>query len=359
MMPSGGLSITAGQLAVALGAEMLGPGAVALDRVDPIERAGPTSLTFVRDAAFAARFPASSAGAAIVTRAVLDDPAADATLRATNRALLIVDDADLALASILRSMGEPAASAPVGIHPAAWVDPTAAIDPTASIAPGATVEAGATIGPGSRLFPGARIGEGASIGRDCVIHHNAVVARGCTLADRVILHAGAVIGADGFGYRPDDSGALIKIPHLGTVEIGSDVEIGANTTVDRAKLGATSIGAGSKIDNLVQIGHGCVIGRSCVICGCAGLAGSVRVGDGVMIGGGVSVKDNISIGARARIGACAAVMNDVPPGETWLGYPARPSKEALRTIAATGQLPDILRDMKKRARNGATEPPSA
>jgi UDP-3-O-[3-hydroxymyristoyl] glucosamine N-acyltransferase len=134
------------------------------------------------------------------------------------------------------------------------------------------------------------------------------------------------------------------------------VEIGANTTIDRAKLGATTIGAGTKIDNLVQIGHGCVIGSSCVICGCAGLAGSVRVGDGVMIGGSACIKDNVTIGSGARIAACAAVMDDVPAGESWLGYPARPSREALRSMAAAAQLPDVLRDLKRRTRAGGDGP---
>lgn len=353
MMPSGGLSITAGQLAVAIGAEMLGPGNVALDRVDPVERAGPTSLTFVRDAAFANRLASSAAGAALVTRAVLADPGARAALEGAGRSLLVVEDADLALAKILQSMGEPRGAAPAGVHPTAWVDASAVVDPSVSIGACATVERGARIGAGARVMAGARVCEHAVIGAECVVHHNVVIGRGCVVGDRVVVHPGVVIGGDGFGYRPDESGRLIKIPHLGVVEIGADVEIGANTTIDRAKLGATTIGAGTKIDNLVQIGHGCVIGRGCVICGCAGLAGSVRVGDGVMIGGGAGIKDNVTIGAGARIAACAAVMDDVPPGESWLGYPARRSSEALRTLAAVNQLPDVLREMRRGARGGA------
>jgi UDP-3-O-[3-hydroxymyristoyl] glucosamine N-acyltransferase len=359
MMPSGGLSVTAGQLAVALGAEMLGPASVVLDRVDPIERAGPSSLTFVRDAVFAARLSASGAGAAIVSRAVLSDPGAEAALRGSNRTLLVVDDADLALARILESMGAATTGAAVGVDPAAWVDASATVDPTAFIGPHATVEAGATIGPGTRVLSGARVGVGVRIGRDCVVHHNAVVSRQCVVGDRVILHPGAVIGADGFGYRPDETGRLIKIPHLGTVEIASDVEIGANTTIDRAKLGATTIGAGTKIDNQVQIGHGCVIGASCVICGCVGMAGSVRVGDGVMIGGSACIRDNVTIGDGARIAASASLMDDVPAGESWLGYPARPSREALRALAAAARLPEVLRDLKRRADGGGTGPGGA
>lgn len=358
MMPSGGLSVTAGQLAVAIGAEIVGPATVALDRVDPIERAGPTSLTFVRDPAFAARLLASAAGAAIVSRSVLDDPTAHAALHASNRALLVVDDADLALARILQSLGAQA-PLPIGIHAAAWVDPSAVVAPDAWVAPGATIEAGAAVGPGSRILPGARIGAGAVVGRECVIHHNVIVSHGCVLGDRVILHPGAVIGADGFGYRPDETGRLIKIPHLGNVTIADDVEVGANATIDRAKLGSTTIGAGTKIDNLVQIGHGCVIGRSCVICGCAGLAGSIRLGDGVMIGGGAGIRDNITIGNGARVAACAAVMNDIPAGESWMGYPAKVASDTLRQFAAVAQLPELLRDLKRRARSDGASPPNA
>jgi UDP-3-O-[3-hydroxymyristoyl] glucosamine N-acyltransferase len=159
------------------------------------------------------------------------------------------------------------------------------------------------------------------------------------------------IGADGFGYRPDPQGpGLIKIPHIGTVQVGNGVEIGAGACVDRGKFGATVVGDGAKIDNLVQVGHNCRIGRCAIVCGMTGIAGSVTIGDGAIIGGASGVTDNINIGPGARIGAKSAVMSNVPAGETWTGLPATPHREQMRAWSATKQLSGMLLVLKRLVR---------
>jgi len=174
------------------------------------------------------------------------------------------------------------------------------------------------------------IGQRCHIGRDC------------------LLHAGVVIGADGFGFAADDSGrGIAKVPHIGNVTIGDHVEIGANTCIDRAKFGSTSIGDGTKIDNLVQIAHNCRIGKCCLICGQSGLSGSVTLGDGVILAGNVGVADNLTLGAGARVGGRSSVNNDIPPGETWLGTPAQPIREAGMNMAVYRDLARHIRELRK------------
>jgi UDP-3-O-[3-hydroxymyristoyl] glucosamine N-acyltransferase len=191
------------------------------------------------------------------------------------------------------------------------------------------------------------------IGADCILHPRVVVQDRCELGQRVILHPGAVIGADGFGYLPPisrDSG-LIKIPHLGNVVLEDDVEVGANSAIDRSKFGSTRIGAGTKIDNLCQIGHGCQIGRHCIICGGCGIAGSVVIEDGATLAGGVGVSDNCRIGAGARLAGHAAVSRDVPPGESWGGSPALLGRKWLRGQVLLARLPDMLPHLLRDAPN--------
>jgi UDP-3-O-[3-hydroxymyristoyl] glucosamine N-acyltransferase len=166
------------------------------------------------------------------------------------------------------------------------------------------------------------------VGERTVLHPNVVIYERSVVGNDCILHAGVIIGADGFGYHPRPDGrGVIKIPHIGNVVIHENVEIGANSCVDKGKFGSTVIGAGTKIDNLVQIGHNCQLGRSCILCGECGLSGSVKLGDGVVLGGRVGVADNVSIGSGARVGAYSGVSNDIPPGAVYLGVPAGPANE--------------------------------
>jgi len=333
------LDTTTGELAAKLGAELVGPPDLPLRRVETLERAGDGCLTFIRDERYASMWPTSDAVAAIITRST---PVADHD--PGRRALLIVDDADLALIRLLEHAATAHRGPQAGIHEHASVDPSATIGAGASIAAGAHIGPEAVIGERAVINANVVVGAGARIGADSDLRAGVVIEDQCVVGERVTIHPNTVIGADGFGYRPAGDGAgLVKIPHAGNVEIGDDVEIGACTTIDRGKLGATVIGAGAKIDNLVHIAHNCVIGRCCIICGATGIAGSVTVGDGVIIGGGSGIADNISIGAGAKLGGRSALMHNVPPGEEWAGVPAQPARQTMRIIAATQRLPDLLR----------------
>lgn len=336
---------TSAQLAEILGAELLGSADVVLTGVETLERAGPESLSFVRDSRHLSRWGDSACGAAMVTRSVIDQVGVPEV--PSGRALLLVDNADLALVKVLGRLSEEPEQA-IGVDRSASVAPSAVIAEGVSIGFGVEIGAEASIGDHCLISAGCVIGARVKIGAHCVLRPRVVVQERCELGERCVLHPGVVIGADGFGYVPSPDGqGLVKIPHIGNVVIGCDVEIGANSCIDRAKFGSTLIGDGTKIDNLVQIGHGCRIGRCCIICGVTGLAGSITLGDGVTIAGFVGIADNLTIGARATIAAKAGVTKNVPADETWLGFPARPSMVILRQMAALEQLPEVMRKVRR------------
>jgi UDP-3-O-[3-hydroxymyristoyl] glucosamine N-acyltransferase len=329
---------SAAELASLLGATLVGDADVKLTGVAGLDDATPTDLTFIRDARYAARWGESCAGAAVVTAGL----EAEIPPRAQS-VLLIVDDADRAMMQLLEALKPETSSPEVGIHASAAVDPTATIAEGSSIGAHVTIGARSTIGQNVILREGVSIGADVSLGDEVLCYPNVVIYDRCTLANRVILHSGVVIGADGFGYRPNPDGdGVQKIPHIGAVRIDDDVEIGANSCVDRGKFSDTVIGRGTKIDNHVQIAHGCTIGRWCLICGQAAMAGSVKLGDGVMLGGGVGIADNISIGDGARVGAKSGVMSDIPAGESHIGYPAMEGKTFLTLLARLRRLPKTL-----------------
>jgi UDP-3-O-[3-hydroxymyristoyl] glucosamine N-acyltransferase len=336
------ITISAGELAALLGAELRGEPGIQITHIDALERAGTGALSFIRNARYAKEWSSSKASAALITR---DIPLAsletelDESPFHGQRALLIVPDADLAMVKALDVFAARPTPPEPGIHPAASVHPAAKVAASASIGPSCSVGPGATVGEGSRLVANVYVGQDAKVGSRTTLHPGVAVLDRCVIGDDCTLHAGVVIGADGFGYRPSpDKRSLVKIPHIGNVVIGDHVEIGANSCVDRAKFGSTIVGAGTKVDNLVQIAHGCRVGRSCVICGHTALAGSVTVGDGAMIGGAVAVADNVEIGAGAKIAACAGVLGNVPAGASWMGAPAAPAGEWRRTYAALRRL---------------------
>jgi UDP-3-O-[3-hydroxymyristoyl] glucosamine N-acyltransferase len=233
---------------------------------------------------------------------------------------------------------------PPGVHPTAVVE--GELGEGVHIGPYAVIAAGARIGDGAAVLTGAVIGEDCVIGPRTVIFPRAVLYPETQVGADCRIHAGAVLGADGFSYHPTAQGP-IKVPQVGRVRLGDRVEIGANTCVDRAKFGNTVIGAGTKIDNLCQIGHGCRVGRLTVIAGLTGLAGSVEVGDGVQMGGHCGVADHRRIGDRARLAAKSAVMDDVPDGATWGGMPAQDARSELRVIAAIRRLPEWSRRLRQ------------
>lgn len=328
-------------IARAVGGTVEGDASLTISGVEQIESAEPGHLTFIGGPTYIPLWQTSRATAALVSQELAVEPGA-------GRALVRVKSADLAMARVLE-MFEPSAPCPAtGIHPGAEVDATASIGEGVTIGPGCFVGAGAHIGAGSKLYPNVTVLDGTRIGAKCILWPGVVIRERCTIGNGVILHPQVSIGADGFGYRPSPDGrGLVKIPHIGTVVLGDGVEIGANSCVDRGKFSATSIGAGTKIDNLVQIGHNCRIGRCCVIAACTGVAGSVTMGDGVMVGGCAAIRDHLTIGSGARISGGSGVMADVPAGQTVAGAPATDSRQALRQFAALRKLPDLLRNQRK------------
>ena len=335
---------TTGSISEAVGGQLVGPPDLKILELASMDQAGPHSLSFVRDRQFVPAWTTSKAGAALVS-----DGIEIKNIEEKTRALIYVADADLAMVKVLGMFERKPTEPAVGVHPTAVVDPTAKIAPTARVGPMCIVGARTTIADGCSLMARVTVGEEVTIGPGSVLHPGAVVYDRCTIGAQTILHANVTIGADGFGYRADPQGrGLIKIPHVGTVRIGSGVEIGAGSCVDRGKFGATVIGDGAKIDNLVQVGHNTRIGRCAIICGVTGIAGSVVIGDGVVIGGHVGVADNLTIGRGAKIGAKSGVMCDIPAGETWTGIPAAPHREQMRTWSAVKRLPEMMRELRKR-----------
>lgn len=339
------IRMTSGELATLVDGQLIGPSDVVLSAVETLEQAGPEALSFVRNVRHIHQLAASRCGAVLVSRAALAKESA-APDDYNGKALIVVDDADLALITLLELLTPKPLRHP-GVHASAAIDPSAQLGSAISVGSHVAVGPASIIGDGCVLDPGVVIGAKVTLGKNCFIHPNVTILDRCVLGDRCIVHAGAVIGADGFGYRPHPSGqGLIKIPHAGNVAIGDNVDIGANTCIDRAKFGSTLIGDGTKIDNLVQIGHGCRIGRCCIICGTSALSGSVTLEDGVMLGGGAAVADGYTLGAGAMLGARSGLFSDISPGQRWFGYPARPSRQAFREFSMLRKLPDLMRKIR-------------
>jgi UDP-3-O-[3-hydroxymyristoyl] glucosamine N-acyltransferase len=313
-----------------------------------MDQAGPRSLSFIRDRGYVTSWATSKAAAALVSEGLEVRNTDDQT-----RALIFVADADLAMVKVLGMFERKPVGPAVGVHPTAVIDASAKIAPTARVGPFCVVGPGSVVGDHCTLMARVTLGAEVALGPGTILHPGVVVYDRCSIGAQTTLHSNVSIGADGFGYRPDPQGrGLIKIPHVGTVKIGSGVEIGAGSCVDRGKFGATVVGDGAKIDNLVQIGHNCKIGRCAIICGTTGIAGSVTIGDGAMVGGAVGITDNVTIGAGAQIGAKSGVMCDVPAGETWTGLPAAPHREQMRMWSAVKHLPEVMRELKKRGLGG-------
>ncbi len=318
------------QLAEIARAELLGTGDVEIRSVTDLEDARPDSIVMIADARRLHDAEASPAGALLVGATL--SPVAKPALRAANLR-----------AAFARLLGALADEAPswTGIHPSAVVAPDAEIGPGAALSALVAVEQGARIGERSRVMAGTVIGARSAVGADCLIYPNVTIYPNTVIGDRVTIHSGSVIGSDGFGYATED-GIHVKIPHVGRVVIEDDVEIGACVTVDRATLGETRIGRGTKIDNLVQVAHNVSIGEGVFVVSLTGISGSVSVGSGAILAGQAGVADHVSVGARARVLGRAGVTRDIPDGATVSGFPARDHREELRVMAAMRRLPELL-----------------
>ena len=327
---------TLAALAAALGASLDGDPGRVVTGVAPLEAARPSDVSFLIDARYRDAARATQAGA-VVTPLDAESIAGAALLR--------VKQPQQALIRLLE-LFHPRASATPGAHPSAVVAPAARVDPTASVGALAVIEAGAAIGRGVRVHPLAYVGENVEIGDESEIHPHAVLLHDVRIGRRVIVHAGAVIGGDGFGYA-FDGGAHRKIPQVGIVVIEDDVEIGANSTVDRATLGATVIGRGTKIDNLVQVGHNVAIGAHAILVSQVGISGSSRVGSGAILAGQVGVADHVTVGDGAIVGAQSGVHTDVEPGAKVLGTPVRSMMQAKRIYLSEEKLPDLGRRVRE------------
>jgi UDP-3-O-[3-hydroxymyristoyl] glucosamine N-acyltransferase len=330
---------TLGALAAALGAALDGDSARVVTGLAPLETAGPDDVSFLTDPRY--RDAARASRAAAVLAAADAEPLGPAMLR--------VKQPQIALVQLLL-LFHPRPPASPGVHPTAIVAPDARVDPTAAVGALAVIERGAVLGPRVRIHPLAFVGPNVEVGEDTEIHPTVVLVDGVRIGRRVIVHPGAVIGSDGFGYV-FDSGAHQKIPQVGTVVIEDDVEIGANTTIDRATLGATVIRRGTKIDNLVQIGHNVEVGEHAILVAQVGISGSSRLGRGVVLAGQVGVADHVAVGDGAMIGAQSGIHADIEPGAKVLGTPARPIMQAKRIFLSESQLPDFgrkLRELERR-----------
>ncbi len=327
-----------GDLAQRLGCSVLGDADRVLSDVRPLSEAGADHLSFVGDRKQLGRAAESAAGAMIVPSKVAESLDA-------GRTWLVAGDAQLAFIQAMLLFRPQSERVVTGISPRAHVAASAVIGRDVNIAPGAFVGEDVVIGDRCDIGPNAVVGDRCRLASDVVIHATAVLYRETTIGDRSIIHSGAVIGADGFGYR-FSSGRYERIPHTGVVVIEDDVEIGACTTIDRAMVGETRIGSGTKLDNLIMIGHNCRLGKHNAFASQVGLAGSVTSGDYVRCAGQVGIADHLHLGTGSTLGAKAGVMNDIPEGSHQIGVPCQPEKETFRMLLNVSKLPDILQQLK-------------
>ncbi len=328
-------SYTLTELAALVGGRVAGDGGILISGVAAIRDAVAGEITLFAEEKYRAHL-SSTPASAVIRKGDCECEIAS----------VVTDKPYLAFIKILELFSRSTdAVVPPGAHESAVVDATARVGVEASIGPFCRVGRGVRIGARSRILFGTFVGDRAVVGEDCLVYPNVTIREDCEIGDRVILHPGVVIGADGFGYIWDGM-RHVKVPQIGRVVIEDDVEIGANAAVDRATAGVTRICRGTKIDNFVQVGHNCVVGKNSIIAGQTGLAGSTIVGEGVIIGGQAGFMGHIEIGDGARIAAQAGVTHSLPPGATVSGYPARDHRLARRIYAYTTRLPELFKRVK-------------
>ncbi|MGA2092630.1 MAG: UDP-3-O-(3-hydroxymyristoyl)glucosamine N-acyltransferase [Sedimentisphaerales bacterium] len=333
------MELTVNELAKQLKAELIGEGSGLIRSVGPLGAANQAAVTFVTGDKFLNELKQSRAGAVLVVKPVVPDK-----IGATPQ--LVVKNVNAALIEALKIFAPKLQPAIPGVHPAAVVAQQVKLGKNVSIGPCAVIETGVEIGDNTIIASGCKIGQNTKIGVNTRLDSNVAVYHNCVIGNSCIILANTTIGSTGFGYYFID-GAHRLIPHNGIVVIEDFVEIGANCCVDRAKFGETRIGAGTKIDNLVQIAHNVIIGKCCLIAGQSGMGGSVKIGDGVVLAGAVGIIDNIEIGDAAIVGARSFVIKSIEPGMHVLGSPSIEHKEALRVWAGTQRLPKLMEQVKE------------
>ena len=344
--------MTLGELARRLDCPIEGDAAIEIRRVAKIEDAAEGDVTFLANPKYAAKLATTRASAVILNG---EDPAArksyrGAVIRSTSPYLTFAK-----AAQVLAPVRQIAA----GIHSLAQVASDAVVDASASIGAFAVIGSGARVGARTIIHPHVVIGDGTIVGADCILHAHVSIREACTIGSRVIIQNGAVVGSDGYGFAQRPDGSHEKIPQTGPVVIEDDVEIGANTTIDRPAVGETRIKAGTKIDNLVQVGHGVVLGRNVLLAAQVGIAGSTAIGDNVMFGGQAGAAGHLSIGDRVKVGARAAIFSSVEDEAFVAGTPAIDNEEWKKASAVFRRLPDLRRRvmaLEKRLEATAAKP---
>jgi UDP-3-O-[3-hydroxymyristoyl] glucosamine N-acyltransferase len=323
------------EIAAAVGGTVEGDRSAVVSGLSGIEEAGPEDITFVANPKYVPLLKTTEAGAVILGEGI----------KAPGLNVVRVAEAYAAFAKVL-AMFAPEPALPEGINDLAYIADDAEVREGTGVGPFAVIDAGAKVGARTAVCSGAYVGRDSSVGEDCIIYPNATVRERVTVGDRVIIHPNAVVGSDGFGFATVE-GAHRKVPQIGTVVVGNDVEIGAGAAIDRGTMGATVIGDGCKIDNLVQIAHNVKLGKGTILAAQVGIAGSTKVGEYVVMGGQVGLVGHIEVGDRVQIGAQSGVPKSIPPGEVWFGYPARPIMETKRTEAYLRRLGDLYARVKE------------
>jgi UDP-3-O-[3-hydroxymyristoyl] glucosamine N-acyltransferase len=328
-------TFTLAEIAKWVGGAVRGDAAVKIAGVSGVSEAGPGEITWLTHEKYARGLAQSKAAAVVVPE----------NYGATPMPAVLVRNPSVAIITILERFAPPPARPAVGVHPSAILGERVRLGQNVAIGPGAVVSAGASIGDSTVLHANVFVGQDTCVGADCEFWPGVVVRERCTIGSRVIIHPNTTIGADGFGYQFVE-GRHVKIPQIGTVTIEDDVEIGANSAIDRAKFGTTRIGEGTKIDNLVQVAHNVQIGPGCLLVAQCGIAGSARLGKGVVLGGKVGVRDHVSLNDGMQSAACACISKDVPAGATVIGSPAMEQEQFLRERAKVRRLPSLFEQVE-------------
>jgi UDP-3-O-[3-hydroxymyristoyl] glucosamine N-acyltransferase len=330
-------SFTLQQINEILKGEIVGTTNQNITAPEQLDLASETEISFIGNKKYEKSWATSKACVAVVNQDIAIEPG-------DNRAFIKVKNADLAMSQVLELYAPPTPIFKTEIHKTANIDETATIGNGSRIGAGSYIGPKVIIGDNVTIYPNVTILDECSIGNNSIIWSGTVIRERCHIGTDCIIHPNATIGADGFGFRPDPERGLVKIPQIGNVILGNNVEIGANSCVDRGKFSSTVLGDGCKIDNLVQIGHNSKLGKFCIMAGNSGLAGSVTLGNGVIIGGSASIKDHTTIGDGAIVGAGSGVAGDIEAGKTVLGYPAIDARDALKQWAI---LKRLVRDSGK------------